>query len=365
MDKPTVLNPIVLLNTVGQEIEDILSAQEKDKIMFLNYMGWVGKELSSIKSLSNRDISRIVSFLGDECIASYLQNFQADYKETEDKANKACRESKKQYTKLKNASLLLYEEFTSGMDLLEDISNFFGVENEDEIIQKADNIVALYRISGFPVNQFNLYAWMRRGELDFAKLNLPIYDKHPFDKWVESKEWNEYLHDKDYYLSLPEKFKEFGVGLVFTRFLQKTVYGAVRWIDDRPLIQISDRDKSLAVCWFTLFHEIGHVLLHERDNIFEGEINETKAKTNKKEREANAYANRLIYNGDDLRKYMFTQRGNWVDNLFFDEMSDRFKVDKMFVAYWMKKAQVRNSSIIDYMPGINFEEESSTHILTD
>ncbi|MDR1264282.1 MAG: HigA family addiction module antidote protein [Propionibacteriaceae bacterium] len=41
------------------------------------------------------------------------------------------------------------------------------------------------------------------------------------------------------------------------------VYGATRWIGGHPLVQLSLRGKTDDQLWFTLFHELGHVL---RDN---------------------------------------------------------------------------------------------------
>jgi hypothetical protein len=158
-----------------------------------------------------------------------------------------------------------------GWTFLRIYSDFFGIENED-ILEKAESSVALYRTSSFDPDTVNLYAWMRRGELDFRKLNLPEYNRSAFEIWIEKGEWRNHITDETYFRQLPEIFKSYGVGLVFTRYLEKTVYGAVRWFDGNPLIQVSDKDKSLAVCWHTLFHETGHVLLHENDNVFEGEM---------------------------------------------------------------------------------------------
>lgn len=84
---------------------------------------------------------------------------------------------------------------------------------------------------------------MKLGEHKFKNIFLPEYKRNKLENWVERKTWKENLTDKSYFMSLPEVFKDFGVGLTYTPFLPKTVYGAVRWINDRPLIQISDSDK--------------------------------------------------------------------------------------------------------------------------
>lgn len=46
------------------------------------------------------------------------------------------------------------------------------------------------------------------------------------------------------------------------------VYGATRWIAGHPVVQLSVRGKTDDQLWFTLFHELGHVLLHGHKTVF-------------------------------------------------------------------------------------------------
>jgi HTH-type transcriptional regulator/antitoxin HigA len=46
------------------------------------------------------------------------------------------------------------------------------------------------------------------------------------------------------------------------------VYGATRWLDGHPVIQLSLLRKTDDQFWFTLFHEIGHVLLHSQHGLY-------------------------------------------------------------------------------------------------
>lgn len=46
------------------------------------------------------------------------------------------------------------------------------------------------------------------------------------------------------------------------------IYGATRWLDGHPLIQLSLLRKTDDQFWFTLFHEIGHVLLHPQQGLY-------------------------------------------------------------------------------------------------
>ena len=56
------------------------------------------------------------------------------------------------------------------------------------------------------------------------------------------------------------------------------VHGATRWIAGHPVVQLSVRGKTDDQLWFTLFHELGHVLLHSQKAIFlQGAGDQTEA----------------------------------------------------------------------------------------
>lgn len=65
-------------------------------------------------------------------------------------------------------------------------------------------------------------------------------------------------------------------------------YGATFWDEFGPVIVLSARGKQDGMFWFTLFHEIGHVLLHPNLSFVEG-ANED-ADTAGQEEEANEFA---------------------------------------------------------------------------
>ncbi len=61
-----------------------------------------------------------------------------------------------------------------------------------------------------------------------------------------------------------------GVAFVWIPALQETgISGATRWLgSNRVIVAISLRYKSDDQIWFTLFHELGHVLLHRAKQSF-------------------------------------------------------------------------------------------------
>ena len=67
-------------------------------------------------------------------------------------------------------------------------------------------------------------------------------------------------------------------------------------------------------------------------------MNEPKSTKDKREREANKFANSYLFKGDDLRKEVFenVREGEFMTA---SDMAEKYKVNIIFVAYWFIKAQ--------------------------
>ncbi|WP_314791653.1 ImmA/IrrE family metallo-endopeptidase [Tannerella forsythia] len=337
-EKENVLNPLTLRSTVGEELADIFEARKIE-----NYESLIGiKDLRKKDYLSDRSLKKVAKILNDGNVSEYLSRFQEEYLEEKPKYAESFKKSKELFSKLKDAKCLLRDQFTGGYDVLEDIFDFFDIDTEEELIEQSDRQVALFRTqNNVEVDKFNLHAWLRRGELDFLGMSLPDYNEEGLMNWIESREWHKHIEDVSYFKQIPSILSKFGVGIVYVQFLPKTVYGAIRWIDNKPLIQISDRNNDLASCWFTLFHEFGHAIQHRNVDIYEGEINdlkkENKCKKDQSEREANKFANHYLFNGDNLRKAIFQRKGK--QEMHAISLAKEFSVHPIFVSYWLLKAQ--------------------------
>lgn len=72
-----------------------------------------------------------------------------------------------------------------------------------------------------------------------------------------------------FYPLLRKELQDCGIHFVFVPYLAKSnIYGATKWMDEgqAPLIALSNRGHSSDVFWFTLFHEISHVLMGHKKN---------------------------------------------------------------------------------------------------
>lgn len=336
-NKENVKNPIVLLNTVGEEVCDIALLRG-----CLNPEIELGiKNIRQTEKLSAKQIAAISTYLqGGSEMTNYLVSFQENYSREKEKGKESFKQSKKNFTKLKAILPLLRNEFTSGIDRLDDILDFFDVVSEDEVFSQAEKVAVLFRQQNdIDVDPINLKAWLRRGELDYEKMILPDYNQDMLFSWIEGASWKSNIENPDYFKSLPSILQSYGVALILVPFLPNTVYGAVRWINNHPLVQISDRNQDLATCWITLFHELGHVILHKNTDSLDGTLDsQSKTAKRKKETEANQFAAKYLFNGDNMRKDIFgrVRRNEYIQP---SEMASEYNVPLLFVAYWLIKAR--------------------------
>lgn len=114
------------------------------------------------------------------------------------------------------------------------------------------------------IDVYGLAAWLRAGEDIAARVGCDIFDPQKLNTALPalrectcnediSKAWHEVV----------SILKTCGVKLVAVPYVPKTkVNGAVKWINGTPVIALSAKGARADVLWFTLFHEIGHILLH-------------------------------------------------------------------------------------------------------
>lgn len=138
-------------------------------------------------------------------------------------------------------------------------------------------------------NHFNAsYAitWYRKATIEAAKIKVSPYNKKKLEK----------LHEKIFIYTLMEnginifieELAKAGVIFFVLPHLQKTYLdGAAFFLDKNPVIVYTGRYKRIDNFWFTVSHEIAHVLLHLNkevtfvlDNLRDGELNNIEYEAN-------------------------------------------------------------------------------------
>ncbi|MDQ1160645.1 HTH-type transcriptional regulator/antitoxin HigA [Chryseobacterium sp. SORGH_AS 447] len=351
--KIEIFNPIDLHNTIGEELLEMFN-ENKYSFDILNSLNISIEKPKEVLKISKNNISKIAKFTNNDFLYDYLINFQEDYKISKDNSESEYKTLKKVYSKVKHLENFICDENFDGMDKLEDIALFLEIDDEKNIFQEVNDNIALYKISNFQPDNLNLYAWLKKGERDFRKNTFPKYNSQELKLWITGNEWKNNINNLKYFLQLPKILSEFGVALILTPYLKKTVFGCVRWFEGRPVIQISDKGKNLANLWYVLFHELGHVIKHENDEIFEGN-DISKNQVTKKEKEANEFASFHLFNGDSLRKFIFSKKGQTLDDSFIESTAEKYNVNILFSALWAQKAQIKGISYYKYIKEASFK----------
>lgn len=148
-----------------------------------------------------------------------------------------------------------------------------------------------FKISLAHLNEkYAISAWLRHGEIEADKLVAGIYDRSLFVKRLPELKSLMAERPEEFLEQIKSLSLECGVKVIYTPSIPKApISGATRWINDNPLIQLSGRYKSYDSFWFTFFHEVGHILLHGKREVFLENIDYSD-KDLEKEEEADNFA---------------------------------------------------------------------------
>jgi addiction module HigA family antidote len=148
-----------------------------------------------------------------------------------------------------------------------------------------------FRISLSQTNEsYAVSAWLRKGELQAAKLEAKEYSEKKFKDALPELKSIMVNYPTDFFNPLQLICLEAGVKVVHVPCLNNApIYGSTRWLNDTPFIQVSDFDQRNDRFWFTFFHEAGHILLHGKKEVFLKNLDYAN-KDLQKEQEADAFA---------------------------------------------------------------------------
>jgi len=179
---------------------------------------------------------------------------------------------------------------------------FFGVANFTAYTETYFKTVyaSAYRMS--TSNQKNPYAvsaWLRQGEHQADRLTAQPYNEAQFKTVLEEMKRVMIEQPVDFFAKIQIQCLQAGVKVVHTPNLPQTnLYGSTRWLNDTPLIQLSNMFKRNDSFWFTFFHEAGHIILHGKRDVFV-EGFEYSPEEQIKEEEANEFAKKIMLNKKD------------------------------------------------------------------
>ncbi|WAM33280.1 HigA family addiction module antitoxin [Caldicellulosiruptor morganii] len=277
----------------------------------LKYLGMTQAEFAQRMGLSEKTVSEIINGIAPityetalklenviGASAEFWMNLEANYQLA--KARIAEKLKLKDEEKILNQ--IPYNEMSklgwvsktkSKEEKIKNLRNFFGVSSLNYIPQTLE--VCFRKTNNPRTSCYALAAWIRKAEIEAHKIETKPFDKEkiyqliPAIRELSKHPWEEI------YPNLKNLCSECGIALVTLPHLKGTyVNGATKWLKkDKVLLALSYRYKFADVYWFSFFHELGHILKHNRKEVFiEGD--EETAKCELEQEADNFAANTLI-----------------------------------------------------------------------
>lgn len=180
---------------------------------------------------------------------------------------------------------------------VEPLLRFFGVASPDGWQAQYSALQAQFRRAR-PEKQTDvaaITAWLRMGEVEAAKRSVSDYDAAALEAHLPQMRALSQQPAAEIGRELMRMCSAVGVVLVFVPALPGThVSGVARWLNGKPLIQLSLLGKWNDVFWFCFFHEVGHVLKHPHRAVFLDDASSGETVNSVEEQEANRFASEVL-----------------------------------------------------------------------
>jgi len=146
---------------------------------------------------------------------------------------------------------------------------FFRVTSMNSLEVTWRHGVAYRRAAAANSNSEALLTWLTVAERDIEFASLAHFDKDALRRLIPVLRAMSCDTPSAYVKSVTSALAGVGVALCLVPEVPGLgIHGATRWINGHPVIQLSLRGKTDDQLWFTLFHEIGHVMLHDARGLF-------------------------------------------------------------------------------------------------
>ena len=158
------------------------------------------------------------------------------------------------------------------------------------------------------VNIYVLYAWQKLCEYLTSQVEI----KNTFNKDLLKTKYEEikntmFLDANLMVLKLKEIFSECGIAFeVVKHFTGAPVQGFIKKNDDRVILCMTIRKSFSDIFWFTLFHEIAHLV----NNDFEDKYIDYSFVDSENEKKADEFASNILINKDDFDNFIKNNKIN-------------------------------------------------------
>ncbi|MBS7548308.1 ImmA/IrrE family metallo-endopeptidase [Dietzia massiliensis] len=170
---------------------------------------------------------------------------------------------------LEKRGCLVWDKANPGATVHQLLS-LFGVATFSSLLARYRGLEVQYkRTESHTPSEYSLWSWLRLGEIEARECEVEPFSEERVREILPELRRLSMDIDANCFERMVALCASAGVALVFVPEMKNIrVFGATRWIDGTPVIQLSARGKKDDNLWFALFHELGHVVLHPRSEAF-------------------------------------------------------------------------------------------------
>ena len=254
---------------------------------YLAFQGWSQRELARRTGMTPKTISEIcngkaavspTTALALERVfgrpAHFWLNLQRNFSEAAARQRELSRASEwSDWARTFPLRAMKRQNFSlpQGRTDVDVLLSFFAVSSPESWKSTWRSTSVAYRQTRqFKTSEESMAAWVRETELIASELDIaPFNERRLFALSVQLRQLTRRGADEALSV-LQQECAALGVAVVVVPELPHTgISGCARWLsDDRALIALTLRYKTDDQLWFTFFHELAHVLLHRRKDMF-------------------------------------------------------------------------------------------------
>lgn len=262
----------------GYYIQDLMDEWDITQHEFAVRLGTTDKTMSKLLHgeipLSNT-LAKSLSFMTGTGVAVWL-NLQKKFEE------KCCiidqeKELDAEINLLKDidysyfSKLGVVPETKNKKEQVRSLQSFFKISSL-EILRQVDFLVAC-RTAVHDVeikHVMNANAWIQTGINMAQKIECKPFDKAKLKSDIPRLRAMTKETGEAFLIPLKQLLASCGIALVFLPYLKNSgLNGAVKWIQkDKVLLLVNDRGKDAGQFWFSLFHELGHIVQEKRKQVY-------------------------------------------------------------------------------------------------
>ncbi len=351
----------------------------------LEYRGWTQNDLAEILEKSSKTISELVNnkisinyewamLLSSVFKQSpqFWMNLYIDFK------NNCVNESKDEENAQRKALIFeklpikemqkkkWFPKFDSIEELITQVKRFVG--SEELNFDSFDKEFASVKL-----RRSNLDNYLQRNAITWFAMAKHASNLFPLKSKYEKKKLSlladnliNYTFETDGVEKFITELNYVGVNFFVLEHLQNTYLDGASFLNGRPVITYTKRHDRLDNFWFTVAHEIGHILLHlNDDNKVFIDVIESKEENNVNDEfeiEADKFANKILHVEQILQH--FKPQRKYIQRKAVIEFSQKSKIHKSIIVGVLqhyKYLHVRNlndfkSKVSDLIPREYFIE---------